>query len=81
MLKQLNSHFEPQTSAAKTPANKMPRMQPTLNVWDSMGLDKYMSANAIEKRNGIAKVMVDIYDDLTPYINSESMPWFVIPKL
>ena len=54
MLQQLNSHFEPQTSAAKTAANKMPRMQPTLNVWDSMGLDKYMSKNAIEKRNGLA---------------------------
>lgn len=25
--------------------------------------------------------MTDIYDDLIPYINSESMPWFVIPKL
>jgi hypothetical protein len=81
MLKQLNSHFEPQTAAAKTTARKMPRMKPTLDVWDSMGLDKHMSPFAIEKRNAVKKLMEEIQPDLIPHLNDESMPHWVIPKI
>ena len=56
-------------------------MKPTLDVWQSMGLDKHLRPKTIKMRNELQAMMTEIYDDLTPYINSESMPMFVIPKI
>ena len=72
-LKQLNSHFGPQATRGAR--------EPTLNIWESMGLDKLMSASAVEKRKATAVFMDEIYDDLKPYYVMKEFPFFVIPKL
>ena len=46
-----------------------------------MGLDKLMSASAVEKRKATAVLMDEIYDDLKPFYVKKEFPFFVIPKL
>ena len=69
MLTQLNSHF---TKAKR---------EPILDVWGSLGYDKYLSSSVVKKRQDTSKMMSDVYSDLIPYINRCEFPNFVIPEI
>ena len=70
MLTHLNTQFEPQATAKKGP---------TLDVWESLNLDIFMSPEAITKRKATEACMKKNVDAFIPYFNKEEMPTFIIP--
>mmetsp|Transcript_24629 Transcript_24629/g.38270 ORF Transcript_24629/g.38270 Transcript_24629/m.38270 type:complete len:84 (+) Transcript_24629:50-301(+) len=70
------NHLNTQFAAAPTAKGK-----PTLNVWDSMGLNKYLKPSTVEKRENLSKALDAIYPDLASYINKCEFPFWVLPKL
>ena len=81
-LNQLNMHF----SAAEAPkkAAKRPRKAlkpPIADVWESMGMDQYLSSRAVKMRKDTAKMMDDNYKALLPYIESTEFPAWLPEKM
>ena len=56
-------------------------MKPTLNVWDSMGLDRYLGTKALEGKKAVSKLMEEEGSKLIPFINNCEMPFWLIHKL
>lgn len=75
----LNMHAKP-ASAGKAVSSK-PKGNPTLNVWESMGLDQKLSSRAVEMRKATAKVMDDCYKDLLPHVEATTFPAWLPDKL
>lgn len=46
-----------------------------------MGLDRHLSAFAVEKRKATAKMMNEIKPKLIPYVNSTDFPFFLVEKI
>jgi len=74
MLQNLNNQFTESATAKKG-------KQPTDNVWESLGYDKYLRPDVAEKRKACAKFMDQIYDDLIPFINNCEMPHYITPMV
>ena len=72
-LNQLNQQF----AAAAKPQ----RGQPTSLVWESLGLDRHLRSEVIEKRLRVQQFMEDIYDQLPAYIERQETPKFIIPMV
>lgn len=53
----------------------------TTNVWESMGMDQYLSARAVSMRKATAKLMDSIEKDLLPYVESTEFPAWLPEKL
>ena len=72
-----------QFGAAKQGGSKPKRAlkPPVTDVWESMGMDQYMSSKAVNMRKATGQMMTDIYKDLLPYIESTEFPMFLIDKL
>ena len=54
---------------------------PISDVWESMGMDQYLSPRAVSMRKATAKVMDDCYKDLLPYVESTEFPAWLPEKL
>lgn len=73
ILKNLNSHFEPQVAAKKG--------KPTSDIWESMNLDQYLRPENVVKRKATGKMMDECYQDIIPHVNSTEMPFWIVPKI
>ena len=62
-LNQLNMHFSAASAPKKQPAKRAKKAlkPPTANVWESMGMDQYLSSRAVKMRKDTAKMMDDNY--------------------
>ena len=69
----MNSHFTPSQAAKKG--------TPTLNVWESLGFDKYLRPDVAEKRKASGKLLQDNYENLIPYINRCEFPFYLKPSI
>ena len=76
----LNMHAKPATgsNSGKSAAR---RAEPTLDIWESMGLDKKLTENAVHSRKKTGKMMDEIYADLLPYVESTLWPAWLIGKV
>ena len=54
MLNQLNRQFEPSSTGKQ-------KGKPTLNVWESLGYDRYLRPDVAVKRKQCEKIMTDTY--------------------
>lgn len=54
---------------------------PTLNVWESMGLDQKLSAKAVEMRKAVAKVMDENIAEINAHVDTAAFPAFMIQKI
>ena len=79
-LSALNMQF----AAANKSGGKAPR-KPTKpivsDVWESMGMDQYLSSKAVNMRKATQKVMTDCYQDLLPFVESTEFPTWLPEKL
>lgn len=80
----INGHAKPITMIAaakdqKKPSGK-PRGTPTLNVWESMHLDKHLSTFGAKKRKEAGAMMDRIYKDLIPHVEAATFPLDLINK-
>ena len=66
-------HVAPASSQKLT----VPKGKPTLNVWESMELDKLMSERAVKMRKETSSMMDEIYKDLLPHIEATTFPPFL----
>ena len=63
----------PQCSAKKGKA--------TTDVWASMNLDQYIRPEVVAKRKATGEMMDECYNQITPYVNSTEMPFWMVPKI
>lgn len=54
---------------------------PTLNVWESMGLDQKLSAKAVDMRKAVAKVMDENIAEINAHVDTAAFPFFMIDKI
>ena len=78
-LQKLDMQFAQASQAAKNPGK--PRKAPVTNVWESMGMDQYLTSRAVGMRKETSKLMDSIYKDLLPYIESTEFPTWLPEKL
>jgi len=57
------------------------KQQPTLDVWESLGYDKYLRPEVVVKRKNCAKFMEQIYEDLIPFYNRAETPMHIFPMV
>jgi len=76
----INMHAK-QTTGGKSPSSKPAAPKPTLNVWESMGLDSKLSSRAVEMRKATAEAMEAMYKDLLPHLEAASFPTWLPDKL
>jgi hypothetical protein len=55
--------------------------KPTLDIWESMGLDDYMRQTAVIKRKACCELMKENYERLIPHVNESTMPFWIVPKI
>ena len=73
-LESLNKQFAPSLSAKK-------KMQPTDDVWMSMGLDEHLRPHVVEKRKAIKKMMEENRDRINENWNKAEMAHWIIPMI
>ena len=78
-LQMLNMHAAPATGGKLVPAK--PKGKPTLNVWESMGLDKKLSERAVKMRKDTSAMMESIYKDLLPHVEATTFPVWLPEKI
>jgi hypothetical protein len=75
-LNVLNSHFENQEASSK---GTKPKGKVTSDVWESMGLDRLIRPEIVEKRKATGKMMKSV--DLKKDFNDTTMPFWMVPKI
>ena len=70
-LNQVNMQFASAKGGKRIPKPTKPIVD---NVWESMGMDQYLSPRAVKMRKETSKMMDSIYKDLLPYIESTEFP-------
>ena len=55
-------------------------MAPTLNVWESMGLDEKLTGKAASLRKATAKMMDENFQELNKHVDNTSFPFFLVEK-
>ena len=73
----LNMHAAPATGGKV----EKPRGKPTLNVWESTGLDRKLSDRGVKMRKNTAAMMESIYQDLLPHVEATTFPPFLPGKI
>ena len=76
-LQMINMHAAP----AKGSKQSAPKGKPTLNVWESMGLDGLLSDRAVTMRKETSKVCDEFYKDLLPHVEATTFPTWLPDKL
>ena len=56
-------------------------MQPTLNVWQSLGNDALLRPKVIEMRRKITEMMLREKTNLIDYYNRRETPRYLIPEI
>ena len=79
-LSNLNLQF---ASAKSKPEAKLKKQlgKPVDNVWESMGMDQYMSSRAVKLRKDTSAMMDACYKDLLPYVESTEFPDWLPQKI
>lgn len=79
-LNQVNQHF---SAAPKQGGGRARRSlkAPIADVWESMGMDQYLSSRAVTMRKATAKASDEMYKDLLPYIEKTEFPSWLPDKL
>ena len=77
-LQTINMHAAPASGAAKS---QVPKGKPTLNVWESMGLDSMLSERAVRMKKETSKVCDEFYKDLLPHVEAATFPTWLPDKL
>ena len=54
---------------------------PTLNVWESMGLDAKLSGKAVAMRKATSKMMEDNISEINKHVESSTFPFFMLDKV
>jgi len=69
--------------AGQRPAAKKQRKYkpPVSDVWESMGMDQYLSSRVVGMRKATNKMMSSIYQDLLPFIESTEFPNWLVDKI
>ena len=75
-LHMLNAHAKVSSSGSKPK-----KSNPTLDVWQSMDLDAYLSPVAIKLRDKAAKITEETKDDLWEHVENSTFPMWIIPKV
>ena len=75
----LDNHAKPASGGKSTPAK--PKGKPTLNIWESMGLDQKLSEKVVKMRKDTAKMMDSIYKDLLPHLEATTFPTWLPDKI
>lgn len=78
-LQSLNLQFAPK-AGGKIQGGKS-RKTPVTNVWESMGMDQYISAKAVSMRKAMANMMDSIAQDFLPYVESTEFPTWLPDKI
>ena len=52
-----------------------------MNVWESLGYDRYLRPEAVKKRLAVASFMDSINDELIPYVNRAEFPFHLLPQI
>ena len=78
-LQTINMHAAPATGGKASSGR--PRGKPTLNVWESMGLDKKLSERAVKMRKETSDMMDSIYKDLLPHVEATTFPTWLPDKI
>ena len=60
---------------------KKPKISPTTNVWESMGMDRYLSERGVKIRKDTAKVMQENYTELNKHYDASTFPMFMLEKI
>ena len=79
-LSMLNMQMKPGGSGGGKKSNH-PAGKPTLNVWESMGLDQRLSSRGVQMRKATSQAMDDMYKDLLPHVEATTFPPWLIGKL
>ena len=77
----INMHAAPATGGKLAPGKGKPRGKPTLNIWESMNLDKKLSERAVKMRKDTANLMESIRADLQPHVEATTFPVWLTDKL
>lgn len=72
-LQMLDGHVASKHAAVK-------KLAPTLNVWESMGLDSKLTSKAVEMRKATAKLMDENIVELNKHVDSTNFPFFLVEK-
>lgn len=72
-LRTLGYHFQPQNSAQ--------RAKPITDVWDNMGLDRFLRPHVQEKRRAVRAFMEKNIDKINEHVNATTFPFELIPKV
>ena len=75
-LQMLNAHAKVSSSSSKPL-----KSNPTLDVWQSMGLDAYLSPVAIKLRDKAAKITRETEHDLLEHVDNSTFPTWIISKV
>ena len=76
-LQNLNLQFAPKTGGKAGKSRKAP----ISNVWESMGMDQYISSKAVNMRKATGAMMDSVEKDLLPYIESTEFPAWLPDKI
>jgi glutaryl-CoA dehydrogenase len=71
-LQTINSQFEKQATAS---------LNPTLSVWDSLGYDKYLRPEFVNKRIALNKMMNKMKPDIVQYWDNAELPPFFVDNI
>lgn len=71
----------PSTTPATTPAKTPAKANPTLNVWESMGMDQQLSARAVEMRKATAKMLEENLAEINNHVDRTDLPLFMTEKI
>ena len=56
-------------------------MEPTYDVWMSMGLDEHLRPHVVEKRKAIKQLMEENKDRINENWNKAEMAHWIVPKI
>lgn len=60
---------------------KKKKPQPTLNVWDHMGLDAHLSMKGVELRKAVDSVMEASREELNEAYSKAKFPFFMLERI
>ena len=76
----IDAHANKPASSAQKSAN-IATSPATTNIWESMGLDRYLSEKVIKMRKATGVMMDEVEKKLEPHVEETSFPHWIIDKL
>lgn len=79
-IQMLDMQAKPSATTPTVNSSAMSKQKPTIDVWESMGLDGKMSEKAVALRKATGAMMDEVDDKLVPHLEAASFPFWIIEK-